>query len=66
MTVTELANVISTTPDTVPYYNKMAFITARKKPNNGYKTYGKSAQNRLKFMLSARQLNFSVARSKVF
>jgi DNA-binding transcriptional MerR regulator len=64
MTVTELANAISTTPDTVRYYTKMALITARKNPNNGYKIYGKSAQNRLKFILSARQLNFSVAEIK--
>ncbi|MBA6291187.1 MerR family DNA-binding protein [Colwellia sp. MB3u-70] len=64
MTVTELANAINTTPDTVRYYTKMALITARKNPNNGYKIYGKSAQNRLKFILSARQLNFSVAEIK--
>jgi DNA-binding transcriptional MerR regulator len=64
MTVTELANAINTTPDTVRYYTKMAFITARKNPNNGYKIYGKGAYNRLKFILSARQLNFSVAEIK--
>jgi MerR family Zn(II)-responsive transcriptional regulator of zntA len=64
MTVTELANAINTTPDTVRYYTKMALITASKNPNNGYKIYGKSAQNRLKFILSARQLNFSVAEIK--
>jgi MerR family Zn(II)-responsive transcriptional regulator of zntA len=64
MAVTELANTINTTPDMVHYYTKMAFITASKNPNNGYKIYGKSARNRLKFILSARELNFSVAEVK--
>jgi DNA-binding transcriptional MerR regulator len=64
MTVTELANAMNTTPDTVRYYTKIEFITASKNPTNGYKNYGKSAQIRLKFILSARQLNFSVTEIK--
>ncbi|WP_081180910.1 MerR family DNA-binding protein [Colwellia sp. PAMC 21821] len=64
MRVTELANALNTTPDTVRYYTKIEFITPRKNPDNGYKIYGKSAQNRLNFILSARQLNFSVAEIK--
>ena len=64
MRVTELANAMNTTPDTVRYYTKIEFITASKNPTNGYKNYGKTAQNRLKFILSARQLNFSVAEIK--
>ncbi|ASP49279.1 MerR family transcriptional regulator [Cognaticolwellia beringensis] len=64
MRVTELANAMNTTPDTVRYYTKIKFITPSKNPDNGYKNYGESAQNRLKFILSARQLNFSVTEIK--
>lgn len=64
MRVSELAQTLNTTPDTVRYYTKIELITASKNPDNGYKNYGKNAQNRLKFILSARQLNFSVAEIK--
>ena len=64
MRVTALANAMNTTSDTVRYYTKIGFITPSKSPTNGYKNYGKNAQNRLKFILSARQLNFSVTEIK--
>mgnify|MGYP003629745679 FL=1 len=61
MKVTELARALNTTPDTVRYYTKIGLVTALKSVNNGYKVYNKQAQQRLKFILSARQLDFSVA-----
>ena len=60
MRVTELAKTINTTPDTVRYYTRIGLITPIKNANNGYKLYGEKDQQRLKFILSARQLNFSV------
>lgn len=60
MTVTELARAMNTTLDTVRYYTRIKFISAHKNAENGYKIYDKKAQQRLKFILSARQLNFSV------
>lgn len=60
MRVTELANALNTTPDTVRYYTRIGLIEPIKSPVNGYKTYGKTVQQRLKFILSARQLDFSV------
>jgi len=60
MRVTELAKTINTTPDTVRYYTRIGLITPIKSANNGYKLYGEKDQQRLKFILSARQLNFSV------
>jgi len=60
MRVTELANMMNTTPDTVRYYTRIGLISAMKNPENGYKAYGKAAQQRLKFILSARQLDFSI------
>lgn len=60
MRVSELANSLNTTPDTVRYYTRIGLITATKNIDNGYKFYNQSAQQRLKFILSARQLDFSV------
>lgn len=64
MRVTELANSMDTTPDTVRYYTRIGLITPVKSPVNGYKKYDKNAQNRLRFILSARQLDFSVEEIK--
>lgn len=60
MRVVELANALSTTPDTVRYYTRIGLIDPIKSPENGYKYYGKAEQQRLKFILNARQLDFSV------
>lgn len=64
MRVTELANAMNTTADTVRYYTRIGLISPVKNPENGYKTYGKPVQQRLKFILSARQLGFSVEEIK--
>ncbi|MFT6246894.1 MAG: DNA-binding transcriptional MerR regulator [Cognaticolwellia sp.] len=60
MRVTELAKAMETTPDTVRYYTRIGLIEPTKSPNNGYKIYSVKVQQRLKFILSARQLDFSV------
>lgn len=60
MRVTELARELNTTPDTVRYYTRIGLISPVKSPDNGYKFYDKTTQHRLKFILSARQLDFSV------
>ena len=64
MRVTELANAMNTTPDTVRYYTRIGLIVPIKSPDNGYKTYGEKVQQRLKFILSARHLDFSVEEIK--
>jgi len=64
MRVTELAKAMNTTPDTVRYYTRIGLIVPIKSPNNGYKTYGEKVQQRLKFILSARHLDFSVEEIK--
>ena len=60
MRVTELANTMNTTPDTVRYYTRIGLLEAIKSPENGYKFYSKVVQQRLNFILNARQLDFSV------
>lgn len=60
MRVIQLTNALSTTPDTVRYYTRVGFMTPIKSHENGYKYYGKAELQRLRFILSARQLDFSV------
>jgi DNA-binding transcriptional MerR regulator len=60
MRVTELAKAMNTTADTVRYYTRIGLVEPTKSPENGYKSYGKVVQQRLKFILNARQLDFSV------
>ncbi len=64
MRVSQLAKILDTTPDTVRYYTRIGFITPIKNIENGYKVYGKKVQQRLEFILSARQLDFSVGEIK--
>ena len=64
MRVTELAKAMDTTPDTVRYYTRIGLIVPIKSAENGYKTYGLKVRQRLKFILSARQLDFSVEEIK--
>ena len=64
MRVIELAKAMDTTPDTVRYYTRIGLIVPIKSAENGYKTYGLKVRQRLKFILSARQLDFSVEEIK--
>ena len=64
MRVTELANAINTKADTVRYYTRIGLISPIKHADNGYKSYGKTEQQRMQFILSVRQLDFSVEEIK--
>lgn len=59
MKVSELAKLFGTTLDTVRYYTRLKLLKPIKS-NNGYKYYPPKEVSRLKFILSARQLGFSV------
>ena len=60
MKVSELAKLLSTTPDTVRYYSRLNLIKPIKS-ENGYKYYSPKEVSRMKFILSARKLGFSVS-----
>jgi DNA-binding transcriptional MerR regulator len=60
MKVTEFAHSMNTTPDTVRFYTRIGLLTPNISADNGYKVFGKSDKKRLKFILNARRLNFSV------
>lgn len=61
MRVAELADSLAITPDTVRYYTRVGYLTPKKNRANGYKKYDENDQQRLRFILSARQLGFSVS-----
>ncbi|WP_404389820.1 MerR family transcriptional regulator [Pseudoalteromonas phenolica] len=60
MRVTELAKSFGTTADTVRYYTRLGLLKPTKSVN-GYKSYSNKEVSRLIFILSARNLGFSVA-----
>lgn len=60
MKVSEMAEELTTTADTVRYYTQQGFLKPSKDTYNGYKNYDQNDKNRLKFILSARSLGFSV------
>ncbi len=61
MKVRELATHLSVTPDTVRFYTRKKLLKPNKNSLNGYKDYGTKEVHRMSFILSARQLGFSVA-----
>lgn len=60
MKVSELAKSLMVTADTVRYYTRNAFLSPNKNAHNGYKYYSFKDQKRLSFIISARQLGFTV------
>ncbi|MBL4941274.1 MAG: MerR family DNA-binding protein [Colwellia sp.] len=60
MKVSELAKNLTITPDTVRFYTRNGFLTPLKNAENGYKSYTLKDQKRLAFIISARDLGFSV------
>lgn len=60
MRVNQLAKLLGVTPDTVRFYTRIKVLQPRKSHDNGYREYSEKDINRLKFVLSARQLGFTV------
>lgn len=60
MRVNQLAQAVAVTPDTVRFYTRVGYLAPIKNPSNGYKEYDDNNVRRLRFILSARQLGFSV------
>jgi DNA-binding transcriptional MerR regulator len=52
--------MMGVTPDTVRHYTRVKLLHPIRSKENGYQEYTASDQQRLKFIISARQLGFSV------
>lgn len=60
MHVNQLAKALKTTPDTVRYYTRIGLLKPSKDENNAYKCYEDDDCKRLRFILCARQMGFTV------
>tara|TARA_R110001592_G_scaffold200585_1_gene449450 strand:+ start:2196 stop:2642 length:447 start_codon:yes stop_codon:yes gene_type:complete len=61
MRVNQVAKLLNVTPDTVRFYTRNKVLQPNKSDTTGYREYSNKEVNRLRFVLSARQLGFSVA-----
>ncbi len=60
MKVSEVAKSLGITADTVRFYSRIKILNPIKNKANGYREYSDKDVMRLRFVLSARQLGFSV------
>ncbi len=60
MRVSQVAEELGITPDTVRFYSRLKLLTPSINPQNAYKEYSPSDIRRLKFIVAARQLGFTV------
>jgi len=65
MRVNQLAKNLNITSDTVRFYTRIGLLTPDKSQTNGYKDYRNKDMFRMQFILSARNLGFTVADIKV-
>ncbi|QYJ90015.1 MerR family transcriptional regulator [Shewanella halotolerans] len=65
MRVNQLAKNLNITGDTVRFYTRIGLLSPAKSSVNGYKDYSDKDQSRMQFILSARNLGFSVDEIKV-
>ena len=61
MRVNQVAKLLSVTPDTVRFYTRIKLLQPSKSSSTGYREYFEKDVNRLRFVLSSRQLGFSVS-----
>ncbi len=65
MRVNQVAKILDITSDTVRFYTRIGLLTPTKSLVNGYKEYSDKDILRMQFILSARNLGFSVDEIKV-
>lgn len=51
---------MSVTAETVRYYTRIGLLSPDRHPTNDYKIYGQEQQTRLRFVIAARSLGFSL------
>jgi MerR family transcriptional regulator, Zn(II)-responsive regulator of zntA len=60
MYVKQLATEMGVTPDTIRHYTRIQLLQPIRSESNGYQQYTQSDLQRLKFIITARQLGFSL------
>ncbi len=61
MTVGEVAMQAGVTPDAVRYYIRIGLLHPKRNPKNGYRLFSVSDVDRLRFMVRAKELGFTLA-----
>jgi DNA-binding transcriptional MerR regulator len=61
MRVQDIANQVGVTAHTIRYYNKLGLLSSNRDPSNQYRRFDASALERLRFVLRAKTLGFSLA-----
>jgi len=59
-TVTEIARRFNVSADTIRHYTKLGLLSPERDTVNGYRRYGIEQERRLRFLLSAKRLGFSL------
>ena len=59
-TVTEIARRFNVSADTIRHYTKLGLLSPERDAVNGYRRYGFQEERRLRFLLSAKRLGFSL------
>lgn len=59
-TVTEIARQFNVSTDTIRHYTKLGLLSPERDTTNGYRRYGIEQERRLRFLLSAKRLGFSL------
>lgn len=59
-TVSEIAKRFNVSADTIRHYTKLGLLSPERDIANGYRRYGINQERRLRFLLSAKRLGFSL------
>jgi len=60
MTVIDIARRFNVSADAIRHYTKLGLLTPMKDLTNGYRRYSSEDESRLRFLLSAKKLGFSL------
>lgn len=61
MRVAQLANELNVSADTIRYYTRVGLVSPLRNSTNNYKEYREQDRKRIQFILSARNLGFSLS-----
>ncbi|MCI2285539.1 heavy metal-responsive transcriptional regulator [Colwellia sp. MSW7] len=60
MTIGKLANAVGISVETIRFYQRQGLVTQPEKPLNGFRQYPASTISRLKFIINAKGLGFTL------
>jgi MerR family mercuric resistance operon transcriptional regulator len=64
LTIKELAKLTETSTETIRYYEKIGIIPKPKRLENGYRSYDKAYIIKIKFIIKAKKLGFTLQEIK--